>query len=176
MDDKVTRTGIEAARRKFTPEFMNRLDKIVVFRPLGRDQLERVLDIELGYVQQRVFSSNPDRAFVFALSDSAKEYLLCEGTDVKYGARHLKRSIERLLVQPLSNLIATDQVRGGDFVRIDRPVDGSMLSFAKEAEGLPMHAMIDLLEHPVPNALSALANAVGYDAIRPQNARTSRRS
>lgn len=177
MDDKVTKTGIEAARRKFTPEFMNRLDKIVVFQPLGREQLEKVLDIELGYVQQRVFTANPDRAFVFALTEAAKEYLLCEGTDVKYGARHLKRSIERLLVQPLSNLIATEQVRGGDYVRIDRTdLESTKLSFAKEAEGLPIHAMIDLLEHPVPNALAALASAVGYDAVRPTGTRTSRRS
>ena len=119
MTGKLARTGVEAARRKFTPEFMNRLDKIVTFQPLGTEQLKKILDIELNLVQQRIFNTSNDRAFVFTLSDSSKDFLLEEGTDLKYGARHLKRAIERLLVQPMSNLIATDQVRGGDWIRVD---------------------------------------------------------
>src|SRR5579863_10182613 len=110
---KLARSGMEAARKKFTPEFMNRLDKIVTFQPLGSEQLKKILEIELNLVQQRIFNTSSDRAFVFTLSDSGKNFLLEEGTDLKYGARHLKRAIERLLVQPMSNLIATDQVRGG---------------------------------------------------------------
>src|SRR5262249_5956579 len=118
VNAKLERCGVEAARRRFTPEFMNRLDKIVTFRPLSREQLRRILDIELKMVQQRIFSTS-ERSFVFKATDSAKDFLLREGTDLKYGARHLKRAIERLLVQPLSNLIATEQVRGGDWIRVD---------------------------------------------------------
>ena len=70
-------------------------------------------------MQQRIFNTSPERAFVFTASDESKQFLLEEGTDMKYGARHLKRAIERLVVQPVSNLIATDQVRGGDWVRIE---------------------------------------------------------
>lgn len=77
-----------AARKKFTPEFMNRLDKVVVFRPLGTEQLKRVLDIELNLVQQRIFNTSGDRAFVFTVADGSKNYLLVQGTDLKYGARH----------------------------------------------------------------------------------------
>src|SRR6266851_1304672 len=109
MGEKLARSGVEAARRKFTPEFMNRLDKVVTFQPLGTEQLKKVLDIELNLVQQRIFNANADRSFVFKASETAKAFLLREGTDLKYGARHLKRAIERLLVQPMSNLIATDQ-------------------------------------------------------------------
>src|SRR6204780_4030320 len=119
MTGKIARSGLEAARKKFTPEFMNRLDKIVTFQPLGTDQLRKILDIELNQVQQRIFNTANDRAFVFTLSDASKGFLLDEGTDMKYGARHLKRAIERLLVHPMSNLIATDQVGGGDWVRVD---------------------------------------------------------
>src|SRR4029079_6661141 len=119
MSGKLARSGVEAARKKFTPEFMNRLDKIVTFQPLGTDQLKKILDIELTLVQQRLFNTSSDRAFVFTLSDSSKSFILEEGTDLKYGARHLKRAIERLLVQPMSILIATDQVRGGDWIRVD---------------------------------------------------------
>src|ERR1700752_3536901 len=119
LSGKLARSGVEAARRKFTPEFINRLDKIVTFQPLGTEQLKKILDIELNLVQQRIFNTTADRAFVFTLSDSSKSFLLEEGTDLKYGARHLKRAIERLLVQPMSNLIATEQVRGGDWSRVD---------------------------------------------------------
>ena len=119
MTGKIARSGVEAARRKFTPEFMNRLDKIVTFSPLGTEQLKKILDIELNLVQQRIFNTSADRAFVFTVSDQAKDFLLNEGTDLKYGARHLKRAIERLLVHPMSNLIATDQVRGGDWIRVE---------------------------------------------------------
>ena len=119
MSEKLARSGVEAARRKFTPEFINRLDKIVTFQPLGTEQLRKVLDIELNLVQQRIFNTSADRAFVFTVSDASKDYMLEQGTDLKYGARHLKRAIERLLVQPVSNLIATEQVRGGDWIRVD---------------------------------------------------------
>lgn len=116
MNEKIGRAGVEAARRKFTPEFMNRIDKTVVFRPLGECELRKILSLELNIVQQRVFSSANGAPFVFSLTDAAKDYLLREGTDMKYGARHLKRAIDRNLVHPLSNLIATEQVRGGDLI------------------------------------------------------------
>ena len=136
--EKAGRTGVEAARRKFTPEFINRLDKIVTFNPLGIQELRQILDIELDRVQQRIFDAPQQRAFAFTASDAAKEFLLREGTDIKYGARHLKRAIERLLVQPLSNLIATSQVRAGDWIRVDHEESHPGLVFLKEAEGLPL--------------------------------------
>jgi ATP-dependent Clp protease ATP-binding subunit ClpB len=164
--DKIAKSGVEAARRKFPPEFVNRADKIVVFKPLGQDQLRRVLDIELNQVQQRVFDSAGVNAFVFTASDSAKDYLLREGTDVKYGARPLKRAIEKTLVHPMSNLIATDQIRGGDMVKIDFDPAECKLVFLKEAEGMPAHYMQQMTSA----SLNALAGAVGAalpeDALR----------
>src|SRR5947207_3026722 len=134
LADKVNRAGVEAARRKFTPEFINRIDKTVVFRPLGAAELRKILTIELNMVQQRIFSAANAAPFVFALSDDAKEYLLREGTDMKYGARHLKRAVDRALVHPLSNLIATGQVRGGDLIRVDYDAAVTGLTFFKDAE------------------------------------------
>src|SRR5579864_65975 len=142
---KIARSGVGAARRNFTPEFINRLDKMVTFQPLGAEQLRKILDIELNMVQQRIFKTSPERSFVFKATDSAKDFLLQEGTDLKYGARHLKRAIERLLVQPMSNLIATEQVRGGDWIQVDFDAEHKTLAFVKEAEGLPANAMADLL-------------------------------
>jgi ATP-dependent Clp protease ATP-binding subunit ClpA len=171
---KISRSGIEAARRKFTPEFMNRLDKTVVFKPLGESELRKILDIELNLVQQRIFNSSIDKSFVFTATQAAKGYLLEEGTDPKYGARHLKRAIERLLVQPLSNLIATEQIRGGDLIRVDYS-DGCM-SFHKEAEGIPTHAMADLVDTSITLPLSALSTGASFEVPKTQSARSSKRS
>ena len=176
LNGKLSRSGVEAARRKFTPEFINRLDKIVTFHPLGVAELRRILDIELNQVQQRVFNTSPDRAFVFQLTGPAREFLLTEGTDMKYGARHLKRAIERLLVQPLSNLIATDQLEGGDCVRVDFDANEGRLTFLKEAQGLEVQAMAAMVDLPVAMPAAALASAVASEAVRTQSARSSKRS
>src|SRR5579883_441001 len=176
LNNKINRSGVDAARRKFTPEFINRLDKIVTFHPLGTSELQKILDIELNMVQQRIFNTSPEKSFVFKASDEAKEFLLKEGTDIKYGARHLKRAIERLLVQPMSNLIATDQVRGGDCVFVDYDSEHNMLTFVKEAEGLAVHAMADMVDRSISIPAFALANGAFIEAAKTQTARSSKRA
>ena len=131
LDVKVARTAVEAARRKFSPEFMNRLDKIVVFHSLNREQLAEVLRIELGQVQQRVLETQNGQ-FLFRVTDAGREFLLSEGTDQRYGARHLKRAIERHVVFPLANLLATKQVKAGDMLCIDWDPRVGGLVFWKE--------------------------------------------
>jgi ATP-dependent Clp protease ATP-binding subunit ClpB len=132
IDSKIYRTALEAAKRKFSPEFMNRIDKVVVFRSLKEHHLRRILDIELRQVQDRITESAGTK-FIFECTDTAKEYLLGEGIDLKYGARHLKRSIERFLVYPLSNLVATQQVETGDFVMVDFDEENKRLTFTKQS-------------------------------------------
>ena len=153
LDEKVERTAVEAARRKFSPEFMNRLDKVVVFHPLKKDQLQEVLDIELGQVQQRVLDTAKGQ-FLFRVTPSGRDFLLQEGTDQRYGARHLKRAIERHVVYPLANLLATDQVNLGDLVCIDWDKINNRLTFVREGEG----ALVE------PAARKAGAAAAGAEA------------
>jgi len=129
LDQKVERTAVEAARRKFSPEFMNRLDKVVVFHPLQGKQLEQVLDIELSMVRQRVLDAAKGQ-FLFTVAPTARDFLLKEGSDQRYGARHLKRAIERHVVYPLANLLATDQVRSGDLISISCEPQQNRLTFA----------------------------------------------
>jgi len=155
LDEKVERTAVEAARRKFSPEFMNRLDKVVVFHPLQRTQLEEVLEIELGQVQQRVLETARGQ-FLFRVTSAARDFLLQEGTDQRYGARHLKRAIERNIVYPLANLLATEQVKVGDLVRIDWDGIAKNLSFDRESEGA-------LVETPEPIAGRAAAMTEARD-------------
>jgi ATP-dependent Clp protease ATP-binding subunit ClpA len=138
VDQKIYRTASEAAKRKFSPEFMNRIDKVVVFRSLKEYHLKQILDLELGLVQDRIMKSVGEK-FVFTCTEEAKKFLLDEGIDFKYGARHLKRAIERFLVFPMSNLVATGQVVTGDLLVVDFDEESGKLSFSKEEGG----ALID---------------------------------
>jgi len=142
LDEKISRTATDAARRKFTPEFMNRIDKVVVFKTLRPEHLTQILEIELGMVQQRILQAAGANQFVFTCTQKVKEFLLQEGTDPRYGARHLKRAIERNIVFPLANLVATGQVKLGDFVRIDIAGE-SRLTFVKEAEGAMVPVLLE---------------------------------
>lgn len=134
LSAQMSRTGIAAARRKFTPEFINRLDKIVVFKSLGNEELRRIVDIEVEMVQERIRTAVASKPFQVDVTASAREFLLMEGTDFKYGARPLKRAIERLLVQPLSNLMATNQIHRGDSIRVTHREGSPLLMFFREAE------------------------------------------
>jgi len=140
VDQKIYRTAVEAARRKFSPEFMNRIDKVVVFRSLKEHHLRQILDLELQAVQDRIMQSAGTK-FVFQCSETAKDMLMKEGLDYKYGARHLKRAVERFLVYPLSNLVATGQIGLGDLVHVD--VDGvrNRLVFSKSSGGALIQEM-----------------------------------
>jgi ATP-dependent Clp protease ATP-binding subunit ClpB len=131
---RVSRTGIEAARRKFTPEFLNRLDKIVVFRSLGDEELNRIIDIELERVQHRVQTATAGKPFLINVTDSAKKLLLTQGIDLRYGARPLERAIERLLVHPLSNLMASGQIQHHDRVRVTHNGESPSLTFFRETD------------------------------------------
>jgi ATP-dependent Clp protease ATP-binding subunit ClpA len=161
LDQKVERTAVEAARRKFSPEFMNRLDKVVCFHPLKREQLQEVLEIELGQVQQRVLETAKGQ-FLFRVTGPGKDFLLQEGTDQRYGARHLKRAIERHVVYPLANLLATEQIHLGDLVCIDWDRDQDRLTFVREGENLAIPAR--RLEPAAPARLAKAHNGKTVDA------------
>jgi ATP-dependent Clp protease ATP-binding subunit ClpB len=132
LDEKIQRTAVQAASRNFSPEFMNRIDKLVVFHSLNQGHLRQILDLELRALQGRIMRSARTK-FFFSCSDSVKELLLREGMDSRYGARHLKRSIERLLVMPMSNLVASCQICFGDSIDVDLYHNGSDISFARRS-------------------------------------------
>ncbi len=159
LDDKIEKSATEAAKRKFAPEFMNRIDKVVVFHPLRSLQLEQILEIELSTVQQRVLDTAQGR-FLFRVTRAAKDFLLREGTDMKYGARHLKRAIERNLVYPMASLLATQQVCLGDIVAIDWDLKQG-LTFSQETES----ALLSVACQPPETAVGAAALASDGRAI-----------
>jgi hypothetical protein len=142
---------------------MNRIDKVVVFHPLRPDHLNEILEIELGMVQQRVCQTAKEQ-FLFGLTQPAKEFLLREGTDVKYGARHLKRAIERYLTCPLAGLLSTGQVRSGDEILIDWDGETKALLFSKRTAELSVAAGSEL-QHTLKQAASATSG--GRELVHP---------
>lgn len=170
IDAKIYRTALEAAKRKFSPEFMNRIDKVVVFRSLKEHHLRQILDIELSQVQNRITESAGTK-FIFECSEGAREFLLREGIDLKYGARHLKRSIERFLVYSLSNLVATDQIETGDFVMIDYDKEGDKLTFSKQAGKMIINEVDELSLEDEPETFT---DAVGLPLPQAQAAATGK--
>jgi ATP-dependent Clp protease ATP-binding subunit ClpA len=133
IQGEIRRVAVEAAKRLFSPEFMNRIDSVVVFRALAQDDLRKILEIELNRVQQRIMDSQENK-FTLDCTCKARDFLMKEGTDTLYGARHLKRAIEHHLVIPLSSLIASCQIEPGDDVVVDCLAHADGLAFSKTLE------------------------------------------
>jgi len=160
---QMSSAGIAAACRKFTPEFINRLDKIVVFKVLSREELESIIDVEIEQVQQRIDAAGAAEPFLIQLTDSARGFLLMEGTDSRYGARHLKRAIERLLVQPLSNLIVTGQIHHRDCIGVTHVQGSPSLIFFREEDAFEAGEAVAPLLH---NTTQEVAAPLLHNAIK----------
>jgi ATP-dependent Clp protease ATP-binding subunit ClpB len=106
-----------AARRKFMPEFLNRLDHIVMFKTLTMENLKEISTQMLEQVQDRVMSSNI--LFEVKVSPAGLNEILTKGYDPRYNARHLKRTIEKYVAEPLTRLVSTDQIAYGDIIIVD---------------------------------------------------------
>lgn len=118
----VSGVALSAMRRVFAPEFVNRLDGSVVFHPLSRPQLLSILEFEIETLRPRL-------SFSFDVSERAREFLADQGYDARYGARHLRRSVDQHLVQPFTNLICSNQVALGDRVFVG--ADDKGLTYTK---------------------------------------------
>ncbi|XXT51827.1 ATP-dependent chaperone ClpB [Sorangium sp. So ce542] len=123
----VRRAVIEEVRKHFRPEFLNRLDDLIVFRRLAREQMEKIVDIQLDLLRKRL----DRRGLLFTISSDAKGYLIEQGWDPQYGARPLKRAIQRSIEDELAKRILGGEFKQGDTVRIDRG-DGA-LTFTRAA-------------------------------------------
>lgn len=119
-----------AVRDKFTPEFLNRIDSKIVFKPLSTEDLHKILQLELGNVRRRIMEASVTEKlprFILTVTPGVEAHIIEEGTDEKYGARHLKRVLEKLLVQPIVNLLSSGQIQDGDTIRADW--DGGRMVF-----------------------------------------------
>jgi ATP-dependent Clp protease ATP-binding subunit ClpB len=105
---------MDVVRRSFRPEFLNRLDEIILFNRLGRNEMKRIVDIQLRHLQQLL----ADRKIVLEIDEKAKTWLANTGYDPVYGARPLKRVIQRELQNPLANMLLSGAIKDGETVRI----------------------------------------------------------
>jgi len=122
---------MQALRQTFRPEFLNRIDEIVVFGTLGRDQITKIVDIQLEDLRKRLAA----RKITLSLSDEARRFLAEQGYDPVFGARPLKRTIQRLIENPLASEVLAGHFVEGDHVVVEP--QGDSLRFRKEAVAQP---------------------------------------
>ena len=132
LTEGVKREVMDALRAQFRPEFLNRVDEIIVFHALTREQMRHIIDIQLRGLMKRL----EDRKIHIELSDRAKDLVIEEGYDPAYGARPLKRTIQRAILDPLALRVLQGDFREGDTVRID--VSGGTLAFERAESGVPV--------------------------------------
>jgi ATP-dependent Clp protease ATP-binding subunit ClpB len=125
--ERARKEAMEALRASFRPEFINRIDEIVIFNPLGKEQLERIVDLLLRGVEQLL----AERQITLELTPAAKELLVREGYDPAYGARPLRRTIQRMVQDPLALQILDGKVLPGDHIRVDRDGKGDSMRFER---------------------------------------------
>jgi ATP-dependent Clp protease ATP-binding subunit ClpA len=128
--NKLTGIGASAMRKRFPPEFINRIDAAITYHPLDAAALEQILEQQLDALQEHIAKRLADDAFNLEVEDSARSLLLEQGTSHEYGARELKRTILRQLTQPLANMLAEGQIAAGDLVRVS--ANGQGLKIAVE--------------------------------------------
>ena len=130
LDEGTRRQVLDVLRSQFRPEFLNRVDEIIVFHALSREQMRAIIDIQLQGLTRRL----ADRKIHVELTDRAKDHLIAEGYDPMYGARPLKRTIQREVLDPLAMRVLQGDFREGDNLRVDASAGG--LAFSKVERGV----------------------------------------
>jgi ATP-dependent Clp protease ATP-binding subunit ClpA len=132
LQRKLESIGTAAVRRKFSPEFVNRIDAMITYQPLSSASLAAILDQQMYDLERHIQRQLAERAFRIELTDSARAWLLRTGTSEEYGARELKRTIHRHLMQPLASLVVSGAVRPGQVVEVETAADGRTLVLTRK--------------------------------------------
>ncbi len=134
LTGKLQAIGLTAVRKKFSPEFVNRIDAVITYQPLAAESLEAILDHQIRQLQSHVNNRLGQRCFTIDVPWETRQYLLRAGTSAQYGARELNRTIHRQLTQPLATMVATGQIAAGSRLRVDlAPDKGSLILRAAES-------------------------------------------
>jgi len=119
LGSKLEAIGLAAVRRRFSPEFVNRIDVVITYQPLNGESLAAILDQQIAELQRHVHARLGERAFQIEVGAQARQWLLEKGTSLEYGARELKRTIHRHLTQPLAALVASGRIEPGSRVQVE---------------------------------------------------------
>jgi CheY-like chemotaxis protein len=135
LTGKLQSIGLAAVRKKFSPEFVNRIDAVITYQPLDSESLSAILDHQIRQLQNHVNSRLGQRCFTIDVPKESRDFLLRAGTSSQYGARELNRTIHRQLTQPLATMVATGQIPAGGRIRVDLTEDkAGLVIFAEPAD------------------------------------------
>lgn len=140
LTGKLQAIGLAAVRKKFSPEFVNRIDAVITYQPLDAESLAAILDHQIRQLQNHVNNRLGQRCFTIEVPPESRQFLLRAGTSAQYGARELNRTIHRQLTQPLATMVATGQIAAGGRIRIDVTEDKSGLVIHAAGAGEPTAA------------------------------------
>jgi ATP-dependent Clp protease ATP-binding subunit ClpA len=133
LDKKLGSIGMSAVRRKFSPEFVNRIDAVITYQPLDQASLETIVNQQIADLERHIENRLADRTFELEVGKAARQLLLRLGTSDEYGARELKRTILRQLTQPLAAMVANGTIEPGSVVHAEPAQDGERLALAVRA-------------------------------------------
>jgi ATP-dependent Clp protease ATP-binding subunit ClpA len=133
LAQKLGSIGMSAVRRKFSPEFVNRIDVVIAYQPLDRDSLEKIVDQQIADLERHIENRLAERAFELEVGKPARQLLVRLGTSEEYGARELKRTILRQLTQPLAAMVASGSIEPGARVRAEPSENGDALTLTVDA-------------------------------------------
>src|SRR5271157_2789541 len=177
---KLQSIGLVAVRKRFSPEFVNRIDCIITYQPLSQEALAAILEHQIADLQSHVNTRLGDRSFTLEIAPESRQFLLEKGTSSEYGARELNRTIHRFLTQPLATMVATNQVSAGAKVRVDVADPPEKLSIrALEPEVVPAAARPTVLlvddNRDLLHFLERLMGDAGWTLFTAESATEARR-
>jgi ATP-dependent Clp protease ATP-binding subunit ClpA len=149
LSGKLEAIALGSVRRKFSPEFVNRIDAVVTYQPLDAESLATILDQQITELQRHVNTRLEDRCFQIEVPLESRQWLLRKGTSPEYGARELKRTIHRHLTQPLATLVAAGKIDPGSSVRVELAPDQQSLtlrSLGGQAPRAPRHPTVLIVD------------------------------
>ena len=180
LSDKLKNIGMVAVRKRFSPEFVNRIDAVITYQPLTAESLAAILDKQISDLQDHVNTRLGNRSFTLEVPLPAREFLLRKGTSAEYGARELNRTIHRHLTQPLATLVATAQVNPGARVRVEPDDTGEKLNIRgvdADAQAMPSNPTVLLVDdnRDLLHFLERLMADAGWRLLTAESATEARR-
>ncbi len=180
LTHKLQGIALVAVRKKFSPEFINRIDHVITYRPLDAESFAAIADLEIDNLQKHVNTRLGSRCFNIEVPFETRQWLIEKGTSPEYGARELKRTIHKNLTQPLATLVAKNQIESGSRVRVEIAPDREGLSLRATAPGeepAPSHPTVLLVDdnRDLLQFLERLMAESGWELMAAESASEARR-
>jgi ATP-dependent Clp protease ATP-binding subunit ClpB len=179
LTSKLQGIGLGAVRKRFSPEFVNRIDCIITYQPLTAESLSTILDQHIVDLQDHVNTRLGNRSFTLDVPFETRQFLLKKGTSAEYGARELNRTIHRFLTQPLATMVATNQISPGAMVRAEMAEDGKLNLRSQDGDGTmgPAHPTVLLVDdnRDLLHFLERLMADAGWTLLTAENATEAKR-